>query len=235
MANAFVLPGGSALTFTAERLANAHGLRQRSWQLRVRGFPWFAQNLYMSPTGHLTNPSTAPTNGAEPLADGITKHRVPFLPAAAGPHEGLVRVINRSAKAGEATIEATDDEGNPFGPGRLPLRPRQSRAVLLGRPGTRQRRQGACRGGRARRRRLALGACVHARPASARLRPLGGGLVSAMHDLAPIAADGSHRVVYFNPASNRRHVSKLRLANVASRQQRSRSLALTTEGRSPAL
>ena len=40
-----------------------------------------------------------------------------------------------------------------------------------------------------------------------------GGLVSAMHDLAPIAADGSHRVVYFNPASNRHHASKLRLAN----------------------
>ena len=39
------------------------------------------------------------------------------------------------------------------------------------------------------------------------------GFVFAMHDLAPVAVDGAHRVVYFNPASNRRHVSKLRLAN----------------------
>ena len=39
------------------------------------------------------------------------------------------------------------------------------------------------------------------------------GFVFALHDLAPVAVDGAHRVVYFNPASNRRHVSKLRLAD----------------------
>ena len=212
MANAFVLPGGSALTFTAEQLANAHGLRQGNWQLRVRGFPWFAQNLYMSPAGHLANLSTAPMN-AEPLADGTTRHRVPFLPAAAGPHEGLVRVVNRSAEAGVAAIEATDDEGNRFGPGRLPLRPRQ--AVLLtsadlergndakGLAGVVGPGEGDWR--------LALTSALDLQVLSyARSE---GGFVSAMHDLAPVAADGSHRVVYFNPASNRRHVSKLRLAN----------------------
>ena len=213
MANAFVLSGGSALTFTAEQLANAHGLRQGSWQLRVRGFPWFAQNLYMSPVGHLANLSTAPTNSAELLADGTTRHRVPFIPAAAGPYEGLVRVINRSAEAGVAAIEATDDEGNRFGPGRLPLRPRQ--AVLLtsadlengndvkGLAGAVGPGEGDWR--------LALTSVLDLQVLSYVRSE--GGFVSAMHDLAPIAVDGSHRVVYFNPASNRRHVSKLRLAN----------------------
>ena len=213
MANAFVLPGGSALTFTAERLANAHGLRQGSWQLRVRGFPWFAQNLYLSPVGHLANLSTAPTNSAELLADGTTRHRVPFIPAAAGPYEGLVRVINRSPEAGVAAIEATDDEGNRFGPGRLPLRPRQ--AVLLtsadlengndvkGLAGAVGPGEGDWR--------LALTSALDLQVLSYVRSE--GGFVSAMHDLAPIAVDGSHRVVYFNPASNRRHVSKLRLAN----------------------
>ena len=212
MANAFLLPGGSALTFTAEQLANAHGLRQGSWQLRVRGFPWFAQNLYMSPAGHLANLSTAPTNNAEPPADGTTRHRVPFLPAAAGPYEGVVRVINRSAKAGEATIDATDDEGNRFGPVRLPLRPRQAVVFtsadlehgndVKGLAGV-----GPGEGDW----RLTLASTLDLQVlAYARSE---GGFISAMHDLAPIAADGSHRVVYFNPASNRRHMSKLRLAN----------------------
>ena len=213
MANAFVLPGGSALTFTAEQLANAHGLREGSWQLRVRGFPWFAQNLYMSPTGHLANLSTAPANSAELLADGTTRHRVPFLPAAAGPYEGLVRVVNRSAEAGVAAIEATDDEGNRFGPGRLPLRPRQ--AVLFssadlehgndakGLAGVVGPGEGDWR--------LTLTSALDLQVLSYVRSE--GGLVSAMHDLAPVAVDSGHRVVYFNPASNRRHVSKLRLAN----------------------
>ena len=213
MANAFVLPGGSALTFTAERLANAHGLAQGSWQLRVRGFPWFAQNLYMSPAGHLANLSTAPTNNAEPLADGTTRHRVPFLPAAAGPYEGLVRVVNRSAKAGEATIEAMDDEGNRFGPARLSLDARQ--AVLFSSAdlehGNDAKGVAGALGPGEGDWRLALTSTLDLQVLSYVRSE--GGLVSAMHDLAPVATDGGHRVVYFNPASNRRHVSKLRLAN----------------------
>ena len=217
MANAFVLPGGSALTFTAEQLANTHGLAQGSWQLRVRGFPWFAQNLYMSPTGHLTNLSTAPANSAEPLADGTTRHRVPFLPAATGPHEGLVRVINRSAKAGEATIEATDDEGNRFGPARLSLDARQ--AVLFSSAdlehGNDAKGLAGAVGPGEGDWRVTLTSALDLQVLSYVRSE--GGFVSAMHDLAPVAADGSHRVVYFNPASNRRHVSKLRLANDGER------------------
>ncbi len=213
-ANAFVLPGGSALTFTVEQLllANTHGLALGSRQLRMRGFPWFAQNLYMSPAGHLANLSTAPMN-AEPLANGTTRHRVPFFPAAAGPYEGLVRVINRSAEAGEATIEATDDEGNRFGPARLSLDARQ--AVLFSsadlQHGNDAKGFAGVVGPGEGDWRLALTSALDLQVLSYVRSE--GGFVSAMHDLAPVAVDGSHRVVYFNPASNRRHVSKLRLVN----------------------
>ena len=213
MANAFVLPGGSALTFTAEQLRDDHGLGEGGRHMRVRGFPWFAQNLYANPTGHLTNLSTVPTNGAEPLADGVYRHRVPLLPAASDPHEGLVRVINRSRKTGEASIEAIDDEGNRFGPARLTLRPRQavvfSSADLeygndaTGLAGTVGPGEGVWR--------LALTSTLDLQVLS--YVRSAGGFVSAMHDLAPLATDGAYRIVYFNPGSNTRHVSKLRLAN----------------------
>ena len=217
IANAFVLPGGSALTFTAEQLRDDHGLGDGGRQMRVRGFPWFAQNLYASPSGHLTNLSTTPANSAESLADGASRHRVPLLPAAADPREGLVRVINRSAGAGEATIEAIDDEGNRFGPVLLTLGPRQavvfSSADLeygndaAGLAGTIGPGEGDWR--------LSLTSTLDLQVFS--YVRSAGGFVSAMHDLVPAAENGSHRIVYFNPASNRRHVSKLRLANNGER------------------
>jgi len=43
------------------------------------------------------------------------------------------------------------------------------------------------------------------------------GFLTSLHDLAPVADDGSHRVVFFNPGSNTRQVSKLRLINDGSR------------------
>ncbi len=213
MANAFVLPGGSALTFTAEQLRDDHGLGDGGRQMRARGFPWFAQHLYASPSGHLTNLSTTPANSAEPLADGAGRHRVPLLPAAADPREGLVRVINRSAGAGETTIEAVDDEGNRFGPVLLTLGPRQAAVFssadleygndAAGLAGTIGPGEGDWR--------LSLTSTLDLQVLSYVRSE--GGFVSAMHDSAPVAENGSHRIVYFNPASNRRYVSKLRLAN----------------------
>ena len=43
------------------------------------------------------------------------------------------------------------------------------------------------------------------------------GFLTSLHDLAPLAEDGSHRVVFFNPGSNVRQVSKLRLVNDGAR------------------
>ena len=46
------------------------------------------------------------------------------------------------------------------------------------------------------------------------------GFLTSLHDLAPFAEDGGHRVVFFNPGGNRRQVSKLRLINDGERAAR---------------
>ena len=40
-----------------------------------------------------------------------------------------------------------------------------------------------------------------------------GGALASLHDVAPEDEAGHYRVVFFNPASNRAHVSRLRLIN----------------------
>ena len=214
MAGAVEMQPGHALTLTAQALENAHGLGDGAgkWRLRVRGFPWFAMSLLDSPTGHLTNLSTAP-NHAELLANGASRHRVPLFLAAGGAREGFLRVINRSAVSGDVAVEAVDDEGNRFGPVRLEMRARQtvhfnsndlqggnaakglSRGVGMG--------EGDWR--------LELTSELDLQVLSY-IRTMDGFLTS-MHDLAPLAANGSRRVVFFNPGSNTRQVSKLRLIN----------------------
>ena len=214
MAGSMLVRPQQALTLTAEALENAHGLGegQGKWRLRVRGFPWFAMSLLESPTGHLTNLSTAPDNGTA-LADGSTLYRLPLLPAAGGSREGFVRVINRSYSYGEVAIEAVDDGGTRSGPVRLALRPR--RAVhfnstdlevgneakgLVGRVGVGEgdwRLEVTSE--------LDLMVLSYARTSD--------GFLTSLHDLAPVAEDGSHRVVFFNPGSNTGQVSTLRLIN----------------------
>ena len=203
-----------ALTLTAPALENAHGLGDGAgkWRLRVRGFPWLAMSLLESPTGHLTNLSTVPNN-AESLADGGWRHRVPLFLAAGGTRAGFLRVVNRSNVSGEVAIEAVDDEGNRAGPVSLELGSRQTvhfnsddleagnnAKGLAGGIGT---GEGDWR--------LALTSELDLRVLSY-IRTADGFLTS-MHDLAPRAEDGSHRVVFFNPGSNTRQVSKLRLIN----------------------
>ena len=46
------------------------------------------------------------------------------------------------------------------------------------------------------------------------------GFLTSLHDLAPVAEGGGHRVVFFNPGGNRRQVSKLRLINDGERAAR---------------
>ena len=214
MAGAVDVQPGHALTLTAQALENAHGLGDGAgkWRLRVRGFPWFAMSLLDSPTGHLTNLSTAP-NHAELLANGASRHRVPLFLAAGGAREGFLRVINRSAVSGDVAVEAVDDEGNRFGPVRLEMRARQ----------TVHFNSNDLQGGNAAKGlsggvgmgegdwRLELTSELDLQVLSY-IRTMDGFLTS-MHDLAPLAADGSRRVVFFNPGSNIRQVSKLRLIN----------------------
>ena len=221
MAGSLLVRPQHALTLTAQALENEHGLGdgQGKWRLRVRGFPWFAMSLLESPTGHLTNLSTAPAH-TTPLPDGTTLHRLPLFPAAGGLRKGFVRVINRSYASGEVAIQAVDDDGTRFGPVRLAMRPRQavyfdSRDLeagntakgLLGGVGVGEgdwRLELASE--------LDLMVLSYARTTE--------GFLTAMHDVAPVAEDGSHRVVFFNPGSNTEQVSKLRLINDGERRVR---------------
>ena len=221
MAGSLLVRPQHALTLTAQALENEHGLGdgQGKWRLRVRGFPWFAMSLLENPTGHLTNLSTAPAH-TTPLPDGTTLHRLPLFPAAGGLRKGFVRVINRSYVSGEVAIHAVDDDGTRFGPVQLAMRPRQavyfdSRDLeggnaakgLLGGVGVGEgdwRLELTSE--------LDLMVLAYARTAD--------GFLTAMHDLAPVGEDGSHRVVFFNPGSNTEQVSKLRLINDGERGAR---------------
>ena len=224
-----------ALTLTARALENTHGLGDGDgkWRLRVRGFPWFAMSLLESPAGHLANLSTVPGNAtllaegtpdnATLLAESTTMYRVPLFPAAARSREGVVRVINRSYASGQVSIVAVDDQGNRSGPVELAIESRQAVQIsstdlergnaakgLVGRAGSGQgdwRLEITSE--------LDLMVLSYVRTAD--------GFLTSMHDLAPVAADGSHRVVFFNPGSARQ-VSKLRLINDG---KRTASVAIT--------
>ena len=221
MAGSLLVRPQHALTLTAQALENEHGLGdgQGKWRLRVRGFPWFAMSLLESPTGHLTNLSTAPAH-TTPLPDGTTLHRLPLSPAAGGLRKGFVRVINRSYASGEVAIHAVDDDGTRFGPVQLAMRSRQavyfdSRDLeagnaakgLLGGVGVGEgdwRLELTSE--------LDLMVLAYARTTD--------GFLTAMHDLAPVGEDGSHRVVFFNAGGNTEQVSKLRLINDGERRAR---------------
>ena len=218
MAGALLVRPQHALTLTAQELEGARGLGdgQGKWRLRTRGFPWFAMSLLESPTGHLVNLSTAPDN-ATPLADGGAMHRLPLFPAAGGARQGFARVINRSYSSGEVAIVAVDDEGVRSGPVRLTMRPRRAAhfnsADLEGGNIAKGLDGGVGVGAGDWRLEVAseleLMVLSYARTAD--------GFLTSLHDLAPVAEDGGHRVVFFNPGSNTGQVSKLRLINDGER------------------
>ena len=218
MAGSLLVRPQRALTLTARALEDDHGLGDGhgKWRLRTRGFPWYAMSLLESPTGHLTNLSTAPDNATE-LADGRALHRLPLFPAAGGSREGFVRVINRSYSSGEVVIEAVDDAGVRSGPVRLTLRPRRAahfNSMDLEVGNTDKGLDGGVGVGQGDWRlevtsELDLMVLSYART--------GDGFLTSLHDLAPVAEDGGHRVVFFNPSRNTRQVSKLRLINDGER------------------
>ena len=232
MAGSMLVPPQHALTLTAHALENTHDLGDGhgKWRLRVRGFPWFAMSLLESPTGHLVNLSTA-ADSATPLADGATMHRLPLFPAAGGLREGFARVINRSYSSGEVAIDAVDDGGARSGPVRLEMGARQAvhfnstdledgnaAKGLVGSVGVVGKGDWRLE----LRSELDLMVLSYARTAD--------GFLTSLHDLAPVAEDGSHRVVFFNPGSNSRQVSKLRLINNGERAAAATVTGIDDEG-----
>ena len=219
MAGAIEVRPGHALRLTAKALEDDHGLGDRNgkWRLRARGFPWFAMSLLDSTlldgtAGPLANLSTAP-NHAESLADGRSMRRVPLFLTAGKFGEGFLRVINRSAVRGEVAIEAVDDEGDRFGPARLTIGARQTAHFKSGDLEAGNADKGLSGG-------IGPGEGNWRLELASELDLLvlsyvrtGDGFLTSTHDLAPLASDGSHRVVFFNPGSNENQVSRLRLIN----------------------
>ena len=130
------IPAGESRTYTAAELESgsvaglegALGDGEGKWRLEVEDADPYRQHrlvvmsLLSSPTGHLTNLSTAPGID-ETEQDG--KHVVPLFPSASDPlgRQGFVRVANQPDWAGRVRIQAYDESGRVYEPLTLALDP----------------------------------------------------------------------------------------------------------------
>ena len=211
------VPARQSVTVSASDLESGAGVDGAlgdgtgKWRLRVGSeVPIVAMSLLSSPTGHLTNLSTAP---ATPGDEGGSQV-VPLFPSASDPlgRQGFVRVVNTADVAGEVRIEAYDDTDTVYetltltlGAGRTvhfnsdDLELGNSGKGLTGStgPGVGDWR-------------LVLSSDLDV-DALAYIRTTDGFLTS-MHDVVP-SVDGKHWVAIFNPGSNPNQVSRLRLVN----------------------
>ena len=148
--------------------------------------------------------------------------------------EGFLRLVNRSAQAGEVLIEAVDDAGTAAGP--VPLSVGANQAIHLN--------SGDLEGGNATKGlptgigpgqgdwRLSLSSGLDLQALS--YVRTDDGFVTSMHDIAPTMDDGSHRVAFLNPGSNYRQESHLRLVNPGAQAARVRITGTDDAGRSGA-
>ena len=211
------LPAGSSATYTAAELESggAAGLEGSigdgagKWRLLIESeSDIVAMSLLSSPTGHLTNLSTAPDNEE----DGA--HAVPLFPSSsdAQGRQGFLRVMNRSDEGGEVAVRAFDDTDRAYETLTLAVGANETKHVnsddlemgnadkgLTGSTGSgegdwRLELEGA----------LDIEVLSYIRTTD--------GFLTAMHDVAPRSAK-RHRVAVFNPGSNLNQQSLLRLVN----------------------
>ena len=142
-----------------------------------------------------------------------TAHIALFESAANPVRDSFVRVINHSGEGGEVRIVAIDDAGVEYGP--LTLRIGANAAVHITsadlEAGNAERGLSGGVGEGEGDWRLELTTELDLEVLSYVRTPDGGALAS-MHDVVP-EDEAGHRVVFFNPASNRGRVSWLRLIN----------------------
>lgn len=208
------IPPGAARTLDAAQLESATeewdglGDGDGRWRLRVESEqPVEVMSLVENPTGHLSNLSTAPSRRYDDV------HTVPLFPAAGGDRHGFVRVANNSAEPGEIRIRAFDDSDWDYGAITLHVDANavahfNSADLEIGSP-EKGLPRGVGRGTGDWRLELESDLDIEV---LAYLRTAGG-FLTAMHDVAP-RFGARHRVAVFNPASNSRQVSQLRLINV---------------------
>ena len=161
--------------------------------------------------GHLDHVAALREAGAAVLFDD-GGHRVPLFPSAAGSAvAGFVRVINHSDDAGAVSIEAVDEAGERRGPVSLAIGAGEALHFNAGdlEQGDSARGLGGI-GEAAGGWRLVLRSELDIEVLGYARTP--DGFVTSLHDLAP-ESHGTSAAPTFNPGSNRRQVSKLRLVN----------------------
>ena len=207
---------GASRTINAQSLeAGGDGLHGRlgdgdgKWRLRLgTDQPMRAMSLLESPTGHLTNLS----GRAAPIGRWVA---LPLFVSASNPtQQGFARIISRSHRSGTVNIRAIDDTGRVRGPVRLSLDAQQavhfnSEDLENGNPA--KGLSGGVGAGEGHWR-LELDADVDIEALAYMRTP--DGFLTGMNALAP-KRNGRIEVVFFNPASNERQVSRLRLVNPA--------------------
>ena len=135
---------------------------------------------------------------------------IPFLPSAADSlREGVVRLVNHSAKQGEVRIDAIDDAGRRYGPLTLPIGGTEaihftSRNLESG-DGPLEGYTGPGQGNW----RLEIGSDLPVEALAYVRSP--DGLLAPMHDAVPVSEDG-YRIAVFRPAG-RDNAGLLRLIN----------------------
>ncbi len=162
---------------------------------------------------------------ATATGSNTTTHLVPMFPSASDAIlQGFVRVVNHSAESGEVSVLAVDDTGVSYGPLTLSLEVGQTAPFNSGDLETGNAAKGlsGSTGAGQGDWRLELTSDLDIEVLSY-IRTTDGFLTS-MHDVAP-AAEGIHRIAIFNPGSNDRQVSRLRLINPGEEEA-----AVTIEG-----
>ena len=223
------VPAGAARMVTSQELESDQGEGlvgmlgdgAGKWQLVVTSDePVEVMNLMTSPTGHLTNLSTA----SAAREGAAAEHAVPVFAANANPngYQGFVRVVNRSSADGEVTIEAFDDAGVPSVPVTLDIGGHEAVHFNSGDLEEGNAGKGLPAGvgtgegdWRLRlRSELDLEVLAYNRTAD--------GLLASLHDVVPYTAVvrpgardevQAHYVALFNPGSNTSQVSRLRVIN----------------------
>ena len=157
--------------------------------------------------------SAAASNAGDAAASA--GREVLFFPSASDPlgRQGFVRVVNRSNRSGSVSITAFDDAGREHGPATLTLDALETVHLNSGDLEDGNASKGLPAGvGRPSQGdwRLELASDLDVKVLS--YIRTSDGFVTSMHDMAPSEAN-SHRVAFFNPGSNYRQESRLRVVN----------------------
>ena len=236
----FTLDDGATRTLSAKDLESGTGVSgglgtgKGKWRLVVSAdAPIEVLNTLSTPTGHLTNLSTAP-GYAE--SDDDATHRIGLFPSAgdAQGRQGFARVINHSESNGTVDIDAWDDDGTHYGPLTLDidagetvhfnsddLEEGNAEKELEGSTGPPE--QGDWR--------LALSSTLELQVLS--YIRTSDGFLTSMHDFVARTEAGQHRVAIFNPGKNANQASRLRLTNPGAERTEVRIEGIDDAGQSP--